>query len=68
MIFQENMLKVISEELVPVSGIDIKSLAEIYDEEDIYLSIYLPVSGAENERLNKLFINSRVKAIKKALS
>jgi len=68
MIFQENMLKLISEELVPVSGIDIKSLAEIYDEEDIYLSIYLPVSGAENERLNKLFINSRVKAIKKALS
>lgn len=65
---QENMLKLISEDLMPVTEIDIKSLAEIYDEEDIYLSIYLPVSGAENERLNRLFINSRVKAIKNALS
>jgi peptide chain release factor subunit 1 len=65
---QENMLKLISEDLIPVTEIDIKSLAEIYDEEDIYLSIYLPVSGVDSERLNRLFINSRVKAIQKVLS
>ena len=31
---QENMLKLISEDLMPVTEIDIKSLAEIYDEKD----------------------------------
>ena len=59
--------KLIFEELLPVTDIDIRSLAEIYDEQDIYLSVYLPVSGRENEHLNRIFVDSRVSAIKKAL-
>lgn len=59
--------KIIFEELLPVTDIDIRSLAEIYDEQDIYLSVYLPVSGRENEHLNRIFVDSRVSAIKKAL-
>jgi peptide chain release factor subunit 1 len=59
--------EIISDELLPVTDIDIRSLAEIYDEQDIYLSVYLPVSGRENEHLNRIFVDSRVSAIKKAL-
>ncbi|WP_292466635.1 Vms1/Ankzf1 family peptidyl-tRNA hydrolase [Methanolobus sp.] len=65
---QQDLLEVISEDLMPVTEIDIKALAEIYDEKDIYLSVYLPVSGRENEHLNRIFVDSRVKSIKKALS
>ncbi|MBP1909547.1 Vms1/Ankzf1 family peptidyl-tRNA hydrolase [Methanolobus bombayensis] len=59
--------KMISEELSPVTDIDIRALAEIYDEQDVYLSVYLPVSGRENEHLNRIFVDSRFSAIKKAL-
>ncbi len=64
----EKMQKSVSENLVPVTGINMRALAEIYDEKDIYLSVYLPVAGKENEHLNKIFVESRVKAIKDALS
>nr|WP_321496974.1 Vms1/Ankzf1 family peptidyl-tRNA hydrolase [uncultured Methanolobus sp.] len=60
--------EVIREELLPVTDIDIRELAEIYDEKPVYLSIYLPESGRENEHLNRIFIDSRVSAIKKALT
>lgn len=63
-----NMLNVSSDDLLPVSDIDIRALADIYDERDIYLSVYLPFSGREHEHLNRVFVNSRVKAIKDALS
>jgi peptide chain release factor subunit 1 len=59
--------EIISDELLPITDIDIRSLAEIYDEQDIYLSVYLPVSGRENEHLNRIFVDSRVSAVKKAL-
>ncbi|WP_094227611.1 baeRF10 domain-containing protein [Methanolobus psychrotolerans] len=65
---QQDLRKVISEDLMPVTEIDIKALAEIYDEKDIYLSVCFPVSGRENEHLNRIFVDSRVKSIKKALS
>ncbi|WP_342303734.1 Vms1/Ankzf1 family peptidyl-tRNA hydrolase [Methanolobus sp. ZRKC5] len=63
-----SLLKIISEDLMPVTEIDIRALAEIYAEKDIYFSVYLPVSGREHEHLNRIFVDSRVKAIKKALS
>lgn len=59
--------EIINEELLPVTDIDIRALADIYDEKPVYLSVYLPVSGRENEHLNRIFIDSRVSAIKKAL-
>ncbi|WP_407283157.1 Vms1/Ankzf1 family peptidyl-tRNA hydrolase [Methanolobus sp. WCC1] len=64
----EDQKEIISEELLPVTDIDIRALSEIYDEQDIYLSVYLPVSGRENEHLNNIFVDSRVSAIKKALN
>lgn len=53
--------------LIPVSEIDLKMLAEIYDEADVYLSIYLP-SDPRKEDANSSFIRSRSRAIEKALS
>ncbi|SFM72099.1 peptide chain release factor subunit 1 [Methanolobus profundi] len=64
----EDMERIISEELLPVTDINIRALAEIYDEKDVYLSVYLPVSGRENEHLNRIFTDSRVSAIRKSLS
>ncbi|WP_406670664.1 Vms1/Ankzf1 family peptidyl-tRNA hydrolase [Methanolobus sp. ZRKC4] len=61
-----SLLKIISEDLMPVTEIDIRALAEIYAEENVYLSVYLPVSR-ENEHVNRVFVNSRVGAIKKVL-
>ncbi|WP_340819956.1 Vms1/Ankzf1 family peptidyl-tRNA hydrolase [Methanolobus sp. WCC4] len=58
---------IIGEELLPVSDIDIRALAEIYDEKDVYLSVYLPVSGRENEHLNRIFADSRLSSIRKVL-
>ncbi|WP_406656008.1 Vms1/Ankzf1 family peptidyl-tRNA hydrolase [Methanolobus sp. ZRKC2] len=51
---------------VSVTDIDLRALAEIYAEENVYLSVYLPVSR-ENEHVNRVFVNSRVGAIKKVL-
>ncbi len=65
---QKEQLELVLEEPVPVSEIDIKGLAEIYDEKDVYLSVYLPVQGRENDHLNRIFVDSRTKAIKDALS
>jgi peptide chain release factor subunit 1 len=64
----EGQKEIISEELLPVTDIDIRALAEIYDEKPVYLSVYLPVSGRENDHLNRIFVDSRVSAIKKALN
>ncbi|MEZ5334245.1 MAG: Vms1/Ankzf1 family peptidyl-tRNA hydrolase [Methanolobus sp.] len=64
----ENLQQIINNELLAVTDIDIRSLAEIYDEKPVYLSVCLSVSGKENEHLNRIFVDSRVSAIKKALS
>lgn len=62
-----NFQKVISDDLTPVTEIDIRALTEISNDKPVYLSIYLPVSGKESDHLNRLFVESRLKAIRKAL-
>ena len=63
----QDLLEVIANDLVPVTDIDMRALADIYDEMDIYLSVYLPVSGRDNEHLNRIFVDSRLKAIRNVL-
>ncbi|MGA1793311.1 MAG: Vms1/Ankzf1 family peptidyl-tRNA hydrolase [Thermoplasmatota archaeon] len=53
--------------LVPVSEIDVRSLAEIYEETDVYLSIYLPTASREEEGMNETYVTGRERAISKAL-
>ncbi|TGC09019.1 baeRF10 domain-containing protein [Methanolobus halotolerans] len=65
---QESFRRIIPDGSVPVTDIDIRTLAEIYAEKDVYLSVYLPVGGRENEHLNRIFVDTRVKAIKNVLS
>ena len=65
---EEPFTRFTSQSPLPVTDIDIRALAEIYAENDVYLSIYLPVGGRENERLNRIYVDSRTKAIKKVLS
>ncbi|WP_406660330.1 Vms1/Ankzf1 family peptidyl-tRNA hydrolase [Methanolobus sp. ZRKC3] len=64
---KEDFLSSVSEKLTPVTDIDIKALSGIYDEKDVYLSVYLPVAGRENEHLNESFVDMRLASIKKAL-
>lgn len=65
---QEDSLVSIGEKVFPVTDINIRSLSEVYDEQDVHLSLYLPVAGRENEELNHSFVSRRVNSIKKALS
>jgi peptide chain release factor subunit 1 len=60
----DDLRKFTSEAPIPVTDIDIRSLAEIYDERDVYLSVYLPT---ENEHANRSFVAHRLRAIRKAL-
>jgi len=53
------------EKLVSVAEIDIRKLAEIYDERDVYLSVYLPTNKKHE---TESFVSSRMKAIEKAIS
>lgn len=63
----QNLQSMISNDLIPVTEIDIRALSEISSEKPVYVSIYLPISSKENDHLNKLFVESRIKAIKRAL-
>jgi peptide chain release factor subunit 1 len=63
----EDFKKVAPDELVPVTDIDVRQLAEIYEETEVYLSIYLPTASREEDAFNETFINTRIKAIRKAL-
>lgn len=63
---QGSFRKIIHDAPVPVTEIDIRALADIYAEKDVYLSVYLPLSR-ENEHQNRIFVDSRVRAIKKVL-
>jgi peptide chain release factor subunit 1 len=65
---EEEFRKVGDLSLTPVTEIDIKELAEIYDERDVYLSVYLPTASGEEESLNRSFVRSREKAIEEVLS
>jgi len=53
--------------LTPVTKIDIKELAEIYDELDVYLSVYLPTASRDDEAANRAFVDTRRRAIEDAL-
>jgi peptide chain release factor subunit 1 len=54
--------------LTPVTKIDIRELAELRDERDVYLSVYLPTSSGEEQAENRTFVARRSKAIEEALS
>jgi len=54
-------------ELVSVNDIDIRTLSEISDERDTYLSIYLPIGSLEDAQENRSFISSREDVVGKAL-
>lgn len=54
--------------LTPVTDMEIRELAEIYDELDVYLSVYLPTASKEDEASNRTFVDARRRAIEVALS
>jgi len=54
-------------ELTPLTDIDLRLLADTSDARDVHLSVYLPTASRDDEQLNKTFVASRVKAIRKAL-
>jgi len=53
--------------LTPVTEIDIRGLAEVYDELDVYLSVYLPTASKDDEAKNHAFVDGRKRAIEEAL-
>ena len=53
--------------LVPVTDIDLRALSEIYDERDVYLSVYMKSSSAAELDASRSFIASRFKAMDKSL-
>jgi peptide chain release factor subunit 1 len=53
--------------LTPVTEIDIRDLAEIYDDLNVYLSVYLPTASKEDEAKNRAFVDGRRRAIEAAL-
>ena len=60
--------RVMPDGLVPVTDIDLRALSEIYDEKDIYLSVYMKSSSAAELDASRSFIASRFKAMDKSLS
>ncbi|NYT01401.1 MAG: hypothetical protein GKC10_01395 [Methanosarcinales archaeon] len=58
---------ILPESLVPVTDIDLRSLSEIYDETDIYLSIYMKSAGRSELDSSRSFISSRFRAMEKSL-
>ena len=53
--------------LTPVTEIDIRGLAEVRDEKDVYLSVYLPTASREEEAENRSFVARRSRAMEEAL-
>ena len=53
--------------LLPVTEIDLRALSEIYDEKDVYLSVYMKSSSAAELDASRSFISSRFKAMDKSL-
>jgi peptide chain release factor subunit 1 len=64
---KEDFKRVEEMTLTPVTDIEIRELAEIYDEKDDYLSVYLPTASREDESANRAFIDARRRAIEVAL-
>ncbi|MBN1539091.1 MAG: hypothetical protein JW939_03020 [Candidatus Thermoplasmatota archaeon] len=63
----DDLLHFIGEGLTPVSEIDVRALSEIYEESDIYLSIYLPTASRDDQAMNDTYIAGRSRAVTKAL-
>jgi len=59
--------RVMPEGLLPVTEIDLRALSEIYDERDIYLSVYMKSSSTSELDSSRSFIASRFKAMEKSL-
>lgn len=55
-------------ELTHLSDIDIRALAEVSAEQDVFLTVYLPTASREDKEMNASFVRSRVGAIRDALS
>ena len=54
-------------EVMPVSSMDLRELSEIYNERDIYLSIYLPTASRNDRSLNGSYVDSRERDIIKTI-
>lgn len=52
---------------VPISSIDLRELSEIFSQEDLYLSIYLPTATRNDRSLNTSYLLSREKEIEKVI-
>jgi len=59
--------RIMPEGLLPVTDIDLRALSEIYDEKDIYLSVYMKSSSAAELDASRSFIASRFKSMEKSL-
>jgi len=59
--------RVMPDGLVPITDIDLRALSEIYDEKDVYLSVYMKSSSAAELDASRSFIASRLKAMDKSL-
>ena len=59
--------RVMPDGLLPVTEIDLRALSEIYDDRDIYLSVYMKSSSAQELDASRSFISSRFKAMDKSL-
>ena len=59
--------RIMPEALLPVTDIDLRALSEIYDEKDVYLSVYMKSSSAAELDASRSFISSRFKAMDKSL-
>jgi peptide chain release factor subunit 1 len=59
--------RVMPDGLIPVTDIDLRALSEIYDERDIYLSVYMKSSSAAELDSSRSFIASRFRAMDKSL-
>lgn len=57
----------ITELPIPVSEIEIRELAEVNDERETFLSIYIPTRTDDHHVNNRSYISSRLRAIRKAL-
>ena len=63
----EDFKRIAPDGTVPVTDIDVDTLAEIYDQRDVYLSIYLPTASREDFQLNEGYLKSRRRSIEKAI-
>lgn len=58
---------IIIDRLTPITDINIKSISEKSDDNDIYLSIYFPIGNKNDNKVNNKFLTSRINNIRKAL-